>query len=133
MKNIDIEKIFNTLTIVDRNSPNLDFSIRHKNKDNFKKLKELYISMSETFEEIFQRYGEKVVENWKTFWKFWENKEIVDREIKSIYGIEVDVALTQITIQCRIDPITQKTDTSWLVINQEQMEILEKIFAFEFV
>jgi hypothetical protein len=68
--NLQIEKIFNTLVSVDRNSPDLDFSIRFKNKTNFKLLKESYISLTETFEEVFEKYGEKIVENGKAFWKF---------------------------------------------------------------
>jgi len=56
LTNLQIEKIFNTLVSVDRASPDLDFSIRFKNKTNFKLLKEAYTSLSETFEEVFEKY-----------------------------------------------------------------------------
>jgi hypothetical protein len=41
------------------------------------------------------------------------------------------LALTQITIFWKTDLQTNKTDTMWLNITSEQMDILEDIFIFE--
>lgn len=130
LANAKVEKVFNTLFSVDKSSPNLDFSIRFKNKTNFKNLKEAYISLTDTLNEIFEKYWEKSIENWKVFWKFWDNKDLVNNEIKNIYDIEVELALTQVEIICKLDPITNKTDTMWLNITQDEIDILEDIFTF---
>ena len=91
LKNSEIEKIFNTLFKVDNASKNLDFSVRFKNKSNFKILKEAYVNLTETFNDIFKENWNKVSTDGKEFWEFWDNKEkvalyeelkIQEREIK---------------------------------------------------
>lgn len=131
IKNSELEHIFNTLISVDKQSTDLDFGIRFQNKNNFKNLKEAYNSMTDTFQDIFSKYGEKKTENGKMFWIFWDNKDLVDKEIKKIYAIEVEVDLNPVKILCKKDPVTNKTDTNGLVINSNQMEILKDVFEFE--
>lgn len=130
LTNAKLEKVFNALYAVDRASKDLDFGIRFQNKNNFKVLKQAYMSLTETFEDIFAKYWEKVNEDNKVFWRFWENKDIVNEEIKKIYAIEVELALTPVKVVCKQDPVTQKTDTLWLVITSDEMDILEDIFFF---
>ncbi len=133
LKNSEIEKIFNTLFVVDKASPELDFSIKFKNKENFKNLKAAYTSLHETFNEIFTKNWTKETANGKEVWVFWENAEVVQEEIKKIYDIEVEIDIKTVLITTKKDPVTRKTDTMGLVITSDQMENLETIFKFEFI
>lgn len=133
VKNTKIEKMFNALHKVDKTSKNLDFAIRFKNKENYKKLKEAYTNMHDTFNDIFNEFGEKIkTSNWEV-WEFWENKNIVNNKIKEIYDIEVELNITPVKIKVKHNSETWITDTKGLVIDLDDMEILEDIFDFEFI
>jgi hypothetical protein len=56
LTNSKIESIYNTLLTVETASTDLDFSIKFKNKRNYKKLKEAYTNITDTFNEIFEKY-----------------------------------------------------------------------------
>jgi len=133
LTNTKIEKIYNTLLTVEAASTDLDFSIRFKNKRNFKKLKEAYTNMTETFNEIFEKYWEKITKDNKQYWEFKENKEEVDEEIKKVYALEVEIELKPINIIAKQDPETWETNTGWLKITSTQMDLLEDIFEFQFL
>ena len=133
LKNLEIEKVFNTLLRVDRTSTNLDFAVRFKNKNNFKILKEAYVNLTETFNDFFKENWTKVSKNGKELWDFWDKKDMVADKIKEIYDIEVELDLKVIKISVVKDPATWLTDPQGLIITSDEMEILECIFTFDFI
>jgi len=55
-KNTEIILMLNTLIIVDQNSKDMDFSIRHKNKSNYALLKQKAEEAQESLDEIGLKY-----------------------------------------------------------------------------
>lgn len=134
LSNKKIELMFNALFAVNQASPNMDFWLKFKNKNNFKKLKTAYVDLTETFDEIFKANWKQVKwEDWRQYWEFEENKDIVNDKIKEIYDIEIELNLDIVKVVCTTDKTTGKTDSLGLNMSSDQMDTLEPIFEFEIV
>jgi len=61
-----------------------------------------------------------------------DNINVANEARAKIFDVEHTLDLRVVTIDTKLDPESGKTDTQWVVINQDQMNILEPIFQFTF-
>lgn len=140
-KNSQILDIFETLIKVDRNSPDMDFALKFKNKANFKALKEKSQDIQESLQAIYEKFGKQETRNGVVVYNFkytdQEGKEVnntaeANLEIKKIYDIETDIAIAPVKVSFVKDPATGKANTLGMNITAQEMDMLEDVFSFEY-